>query len=233
MRKDYFKGFKLFKIIQLAVLIIVAITFFLYIYLDARLRTGIYTNKSLLTICVFLWVFMIYSVVCIILDFYQLEGHITHDNNLNKAVYTDSLTGIPNRMGCDMIFDKYNNAIDISTMGCALIEISNLEEVNHEKGRLAGNALLVNFSRIIERVGAHYGFVGRNNGNEFLVVIENCDMDKMSNFIIELRNEIQLSNENDSRDKISIKETRVLNRDLYINDFSELVARLYEIARGR
>lgn len=232
MKQDYFKGFKIFKIIQLTLLVIFAFTFFLLIYIDNDLRNYIYSNKNILTICVFLWAFMIYSVVCIILDFYQLEGHIAHDNVLNKAVYTDSLTGIPNRFGCDKIFEEYNNGKDLSHLGCALITISNLDEINHKKGRFVGNLMLINFSRMIERVGASYGFVGRNNGNGFLVVIDNCDRTKMDKFIDAVGTELDDYNKMDLNEHIDIFITDLLNDEIKDTDFANLIARLYTKARG-
>lgn len=232
MKNDYFKGFKLFKIIQLIILVIFALAFFLNIYLDEDMRVSVYTNRSLLTICVFLWAFMLYSVVCIILDYYQLEGHIAHDNSLNRAVYTDSLTGIPNRFGCDMIFQEYTNGKDISKIGCGLIEIANLDDINRKKGRANGNVALVNFSRMIERVGSHYGFVGRNNGNEFLVVIDNCDEVKFDRFIDELGKETGEYNQLQSNDNIELSYNYLLNERENIADFTELISKVYEVSRG-
>lgn len=232
MKQDYFKGFKIFKIIQLIILVIFAATFFLLIYVDSELRNYVYSNKNILTICVFLWAFMIYNVVCIILDFYQLEGHIAHDNTLNKAVYTDSLTGIPNRFGVDRIFEEYSQGKDISEVGCVLVKIANLEEVNRKKGRLVGNLLIVDFSRIIERVGSHYGFVGRNNGNEFLVVIDDCSRDKLERFEIEIGNEINAHNCIESNENIVINAISLLNTDAKEDDFTELIVKLYNKARG-
>lgn len=233
MGQDYFKGYKLFKLIQLAILILFAIVSFLYIYLDDDLRTNVYTNKNLLTICVFIWAFMIYSVVCIVLDFYQLEGHIAHDNVLNRAVYVDALTGIPNRIGCDMIFEKYNSGRDISAIGSALIRIANLESINHKKGRAVGNVLLVNFSRIMERVGAHYGFVGRNNGNDFLLVIDRCSQEDIDSFINELRDETESYNRIAGDESLEIEITNILNKDIKATDFNDFIGVLYEKARGK
>lgn len=231
MKKDYFKGFKLFKIIQLAILFIFAITFFLYLYLDDEIHRYIFSNKNLTTICMFLWAFMIYSVACIVLDFYQLEGHIAYNNVLSRAVYTDSLTGIPNRYGVDRIFEEYTKEKDISKLACALISIDNLAKVNSEKGRIVGNILLVDFSRMIERIGAHYGFVGRNSGNEFLVVIDNCDVMRMTKFEDELNKEIEEHNKMSANEDIELKITKIFNKDLATDNFTELVAKLYEDAR--
>lgn len=231
MRDDYFKSYKMFKFIQLALLVIFAVCFFLFIFLDDNLRTSVFSNKVLLTICVFLWAFMLYSVACIIMDFRLLEGHIVHDHVLKRAVYVDTLTGIPNRFSCDQIFEKYENTADISALGCALIVIENLDEINKTYGRSGGNVALKDFSTVVERVSAHYGFVGRNNGNEFLVVIENCGMAKMDKYTQELRKEIDLYNKSSGGYEIKIKAAKILNETEGFKDFRELVARLYGIAK--
>ncbi len=231
MSEDYFKSYKMFKFVQLALLVIFAICFFLFIFLDESLRVSVFSNKVLLTICVFLWAFMLYSVACIIMDFRLLEGHIVHDHVLKRAVYVDTLTGIPNRFSCDQIFEKYENAADISKLGCALIMIDNLDEINREHGRSSGNVALKEFSSVVERVSAYYGFVGRNNGNEFLVVIENCDSNKMNRFATELQKEMDIYNKTSGGYAIRIRLSKVLNEDFGLEDFRELVAKLYGIAK--
>ena len=221
----------MFKFIQLALLVVFAVCFFLFIFLDENLRTSVFSNKVLLTICVFLWAFMLYSVACIIMDFRLLEGHIVHDHVLKRAVYVDTLTGIPNRFSCDQIFEKYENAADISTLGCALIVIDNLNEINTAHGRSSGNIALKDFSSVVERISAHYGFVGRNNGNEFLVVIENCGSEKMDRFASELRKEIDDYNRSSGSYEIRIKMAKLLNESQGFDDFRKMVARLYGIAK--
>ena len=232
MRDDYFKSYKMFKFIQLALLVIFAICFFLFIFLDDNLRTSVFSNKVLLTICVFLWAFMLYSVACIIMDFRLLEGHIVHDHVLKRAVYVDTLTGIPNRFSCDQIFEKYEAESDISSLGCALIRIANLDDINHSYGRSNGNIALKDFSSMVERISAYYGFVGRNNGNEFLVVIENCSKDKIEKFADALKKEIDQYNKTSGGYAIKINMAKVLNEELKLTDFRELVAKLYGFAKG-
>ncbi len=231
MRDDYFKSYKMFKFIQLALLVIFAVCFFLFIFLDENLRTNVFSNKVLLTICVFLWAFMLYSVVCIIMDFRLLEGHIVHDHVLKRAVYVDSLTGIPNRFSVDQIFEKYETEQDISKLGCSLIKISNLDEINNKYGRTSGNIALKEFSSVVERISAYYGFVGRNNGNEFLVVIENCTDDKLTRFSEELQKEIEQYNRTSGGYEIKIRVEKILNGPDGFKNFRQLVASLYEMAK--
>ena len=230
MIKDYYKSYKYFKIAQLTVLVAFAVSFFCYLYFDEALRQSIFSNKSLLTLCVFLWAFMIYSAVSIIWDFHQLEGNIVHDQYLSKVAIIDQLTGIPNRYGVDQIFEKYSKASDLSNIGCALFYIDNISEINEKFSREEGNKALIEFSNIIESVSLQFGFVGRNSGNEFLAVIENCDKDKMQDYINTVKN--RLSAYNNTTDKnIKITDYSILNTEQKEADFTKLVAQLYNNAR--
>lgn len=230
MIQDYYKSYKYFKIAQLTVLVAFAVSFFCYLYFDDVLRQSIFSNKSLMTLCVFLWAFMIYSAVSIIWDFHQLEGNIVHDQFLSKVAITDQLTGIPNRYGVDQISDKYDKASDITNIGCALFIIDNLSEINDKFSRDAGNKALVDFSNIAESVSSQYGFVGRNSGNEFLAVIENCDAEKMKDYISTVKNKLEAYN--NSTDKlISISDYSILNNEKKEANFYKLVAELYAVAR--
>ena len=55
MHTDRYRNFKIFKLIQLILLILFGVTFFVYLNMDPLLRNNIYSNRNLLTICVFLW----------------------------------------------------------------------------------------------------------------------------------------------------------------------------------
>lgn len=230
MKEDYFKSYKYFKMIQLAVLVIFAVAFFCNLYFDKDLHTNIYTNRSLLTICIFLWAFMIYSLVSIIWDFRQLEGDILQHSALHRAAYVDNLTGIPNRYSCDQIFEKYSPEVDISRLGCALISISNLSDINNSEGREKGNSILRDFSHILESVCKKYGFVGRNGGNDFLVVIEETNAEMMHEFESDLINAIDKYNSSETGN-IEISTDYILNEEAKVADFPQLVAMLYKISK--
>ena len=107
----------------------------------------------------------------------------------------------------------------------------NLDEINQKHGRSSGNIALKDFSSVVERISAYYGFVGRNNGNEFLVIIDDCSAEKMGKFESELQKEIDFYNKTSGGYEISIKVANVLNETLGISDFRELVVRLYGIAK--
>ncbi|MCR5106841.1 MAG: diguanylate cyclase [Lachnospiraceae bacterium] len=226
MKNSDFKGYKLFKLIQLIVLIIFAVTFFCYLYFDPLLRNNIYSNKSLLTVCIFLWAFMVYSAINMILDFNQLEKHMVASHTLSQTAYFDKLTQLPNRNTLDLLIEKYENT-DISEFACALITITNLGQINQKGGRDSGNETLREFSMVFEKVGTEYGFYGRNGGNEFVIVMEDCNFDKMQKFVDDISNAITQYNLKHEDLSLKLSFKYALNIEEKVNTLPELIARMY------
>ncbi len=234
MSKDFFKSYKYFKIVQLIILIVFGVAFFCVLYFNKTLRGSVYSDKNLLTICIFLWAFMIYSLISLIWDFRQLEGNINHDNLMHQAAFFDTLTGIPNRRGCDQLFSKYSNNADISELGCVLCSLSNIDTINKSFGREAGNTLLKDFSQIFEQAGTRFGFAGRNSGNEFLAVIEKCSEKEIDSFINILKSSIDEYNADDRHEhSLELSVNYILNKNLNTTDFSELISQLYTVAKDK
>lgn len=234
MKKDTIKLYRIIKSIQLIILIAFFITFFVYLKTDPVLSNNIYTNTKLLTICVFLWAFMIFSFVAIILDFRQLAKNISDSDDLNRLAYVDTLTGIPNRISCDLIFQKYESASksDLMNLACALISITNLSLINEALGREKGNYLIQDFATLFESVGSKYGFVGRNGGNEFLIVIEKCNEEKMQAFLNSLSDAVKDYNEKSEHMPVTYKSYVVYNSKLEKTLFADIITQLYK-ERGK
>lgn len=234
MKKDSFKAYRVFKVIQIVVLIAFFVAFFIYLKTDPVLSNSIFTNTKLLSICVFLWAFMIFSFIAIAMDFRQLEKNITDSDDLSRLAFIDTLTGIPNRASCDLIFQKYEKASsdDIANLACALISITNLSLINEALGREKGNYLIQDFASIFENVGSKYGFAGRNGGNEFLVVIEDCDTNKMNTFLDNLSEEVKKYNESSNHMPVTYKYCEVYNSELHKALFVDVITQLYK-ERGK
>lgn len=230
VKKESIRVYKVFKAVQLVLLIVFFIAFFIYLKTDPVLSNNIFTNTKLLSICVFLWAFMIFSFIAIFMDFRQLEKSITDSDDLNRIAYLDTLTGIPNRISCDIMFQKYDNAPEsvISNLACSLICITNLPIINEALGREKGNYLIQDFASIFETVGKEYGFVGRNGGNEFLIVIENCDSDKMNNFITSLADAVKKYNDSSSHMPVTYKTFTAFNSELEKPTFADVITQLYK-----
>ena len=231
MNTDRYRNFKLFKLIQLILLILFGIMFFIYIKFDPLLRNNIYSNRNLLLICSFLWAFMIYSAVCLISDFTQLQKEIVEAHKLNQAAYLDPLTGLPNRNGCDVIINRYTGKRDVSMVGCALIELPNIDEINVSNGRIFGDKYIHDFAQIFEPIGNRYGFTGRNSGNEFILIIDDCPAEKMQKFISSLNDEIYRYNEQHGEPAMEIRIVYILNEQEGLKSFLSIISTLYSRER--
>ncbi|MCR5791231.1 MAG: GGDEF domain-containing protein [Lachnospiraceae bacterium] len=231
MGQDTLKSYKIYKIVQLVILIIFAVAFFCYLHFDPLLKNNLYSNKNLLTICIFLWAFMIYSAISLFFDFTQLERNIVDVHALNETAFLDKLTRLPNRNTVDLLIDNYGER-DISNTGGALITITNLPEINEKRGRKEGDNFLRKFASAFEKVGDRYGFAGRNSGNEFIVIIDDCTVDKMQNFVNDLSHEIQTEFSAVTPDDIPIRISfqYALNSEEKVTSVSELLSRIYQNA---
>ena len=167
------RDYRLIKIIQLCIVFILEASFLVVILSNRWLRESIFLNKSLFSLCVITYIIMIFFLISICVDLFALRNIVSDNHSLQKQTYLDNLTGIPNRYSLDLIFATYNSPESLRSVGCLLFELEKLTEVNESLGRAEGDKVIQNFSIILEDICDSLGFVGRNSGNEFVVVINN------------------------------------------------------------
>ena len=178
--------FKITKIVQAGIIIATLVIFIFLLLLNSDFRMSLFQSPLAILSTMLLWSFFLANVIFIILDFRVFYKTLQVSDEIQHAAYLDDLTGMPNRFSCDLVFQMYAEPEKIQHVGCALIEIDNLITTNEQLGREAGNQILIDFSNILEEIGSDYGFVGRNGGNEFLLVVENGNKQSMENFFNEL-----------------------------------------------
>lgn len=228
MKQDILKQFKIVKTIQLAVLICIEIASFSIIITNEHLRNSIYSNPSLFTLCAMLWFILIFVFLCIIYDFAKLQIFTKDNHMLNKVAYLDNMTGIPNRYSCDLIFKNYHDGQNMDNIGCGIMEISNLNAINDKLGHESGDKVIQIFSNILDEIGDSFGFVGRNSGNEFLVVIDDCTTQKMDDFFHRLSSRIEQYNIENHELTISFSHSYILNSELNAKRFSDIITLAYK-----
>lgn len=225
--QKFVKVFRTAKIIQLCLLLGIEIFFFLVLTYNPNLARQIYSNRALFTLCGVTWILMIFNFLCLLFDFIKLRGFAAESHALKKAAYLDSLTGIPNRHSLDAIFQTYTTPESLSEVGCAMFSISNLKEVNEKKGHSYGDVLIRDFCNIFEEVGDSYGFVGRNGGNEYVAVLNDCKLDTMQRFHDTLTTRISLYNNDHSEVPLLLSSAYTLNCEEKVQTFSQLLTVTY------
>lgn len=226
--KKISRQFKIIKLIQLIVLISMEVLFFIVMFVHPSLKNSLYSNPPLFTLCAITWFLMIFSFVCLYFDFSTMKKTSGHSYELGRAAYLDSMTGIPNRYSCDQFLKTCCSEEILSTLGCGIVTINNLGEINAKYGHDTGDTIIRDFGKILDHVGSGYGFVGRNSGNEYLIFLEFCDKAKMDRFFHELDAQVLSYNQLHQDKSIELIHTYVLNEDLQSKGFANLITAAYQ-----
>lgn len=123
------------------------------------------------------------------------------NSQLEKAAFTDQLTGIYNRMGFDKIAGD-----DIADTGVVLyMDLDNFKKYNDTYGHDAGDVILKGFASIIKNSIADVGYAIRYGGDEFVVVIP----EQSEEFAREVAADIQRQLKKDSDIKNAIDGDKI------------------------
>jgi diguanylate cyclase (GGDEF)-like protein len=226
-RNSLFRNIRIYKLVLLYITIILFLVSFLVLYLNRDLRNYVYSDSRLTFLCVLLWISFILEFSHTLLDLTNLKTLAAADHDLNRLAYLDRLTGIPNRYSCDLIFSQFNTPEKVAHMGCILMSISNLREINETRTHETGDHLITDFCTILESVGTDYGFVGRNSGNEFLLIIDQCNDQKLQDFLNAFTVRIRNHNVLNPQAPIHVSYACLLNDQVHAEKFFEFITRTY------
>ena len=111
---------------------------------------------------------------------------------LQKKVYMDEATGLPNKNKCEELL----SAPEIITMpvGVCSFDLNNLRRINNSMGHEKGDAYIRIFAELVrEAVPAHY-FVGRAGGDEFIAIMNGADKEEMQRCLQLIRDRVDTYN---------------------------------------
>lgn len=182
----------------------------------------------MVVLCSTVWLLFVSTLFFLLYDFFKLRTFDTERQTLNKVAYIDKLTGLPNRHGLDAIFQTYNSPESIANMGCYMAVIDNLGDTNETLGYEAGSVLIKQFSSILNKLNNDSGIVGRNGGNEFISIINNCNQESMEAYVANVNKKIDKYNEDNSTAPIVIKYSYVVNQNENNISFTQLIASVYK-----
>ena len=79
----------------------------------------------------------------------------------------------------------------------------------------------------LEEIGENYGYVGRNGGNEFIILLDNCDSAASDLFLADITKRIQGYNEMNVGAPMEISYARVFNCEFHADKMSQLISQGY------
>lgn len=219
--------YKIVKIAEFAVFILAEIAFLLVLLTNRTLKTSVFADRSLFTLCAIMYISVLLVLLVFLADFIAIKQLRKDVKELETIAFLDSKTGIPNRTSCNLLFDKYKTAASMKGIGCSVCEISNLKELNKKYGKEYGDKVIREFSKLLESSAKDIGFVGRNGGNEFISVIENCQHDTVKGFFASFSLALDAYNKKSDKDGIEFNYQYVLFDESSAETFSDLIAEAY------
>lgn len=97
---------------------------------------------------------------------------------MDYVLYTDKVTGLPSRISCDEQIEKIAKEGALDNFSVVCLFVTNLGEINNRYGREIGNQMLAELGLILQVTAKQYGFIGYNNGNQFLCLLKNSSYEK-------------------------------------------------------
>ena len=229
-RTNVYNSIYIYKLISLIILGVLTIALAFLYHKDKEIFHQI-SDRSTPAFFVVGGICLVLFVFSILFDFYILKKTASIGNHLNKMAYLDSLTGLPNRYSCDLLIESFNDPKRLPMAGFILMMLGNLGSTNDENGHKGGNWLISEFSTILEDVSADFGYVGRNGGNEFIILMENCDSTAADMFLLELTKRIHGYNEMKVGTPIEVIYAKILNCDEQMDNISDLISLGYKKIR--
>jgi len=134
--------------------------------------------------------FQIISIVAMIMSLQSLLLADTINQHYESSI-RDALTGIFNRRYFfeaikKVISDKSEQEID----SVILCDLDHFKAINDQHGHDIGDEVLINVAKTLKQQTGQKGIVARFGGEEFTVLINNCDLKQAKTFAEELRKAI-------------------------------------------
>lgn len=189
------KKFNLYKTAQLIIFIVMAGVSLYRILTDSALYQQIASDPRIRTLCILLWAAFVLSFLFIFMDFSLFSSFKKDYRKLDFAVSSDPVSGIANRYSCDSMIEKYLDKPLPANIGCIMFDLTNIRDINRAHGHIAGNKLIHDFSAILQSAAKDLCFVGRNGGNRFLALFEDCSDDKIQKFLAKVSTTTDQHNE--------------------------------------
>lgn len=139
------------------------------------------------------------------------------ENKLLHLSYTDCLTGIYNRSSFEEKLNKYNQEKYLP-LGIIMGDVNGLKLVNDTLGHLEGDNLLKSISTVLTEVCDDKGSVFRWGGDEFMILLPNCNERLCENIMKQILDRCKNSNYNFIQLSIALGESVKVSIDQNIYD---------------
>jgi diguanylate cyclase (GGDEF)-like protein/PAS domain S-box-containing protein len=102
------------------------------------------------------------------------------EKTIKTMAYYDTLTGLPNRNYFRQYLNEVLTAKKNETAAVLFLDLDRFKNINDTKGHSVGDLILKKVAQRLENAVKTEGFVSRQGGDEFIILIENSDKTKVA-----------------------------------------------------
>ena len=130
----------------------------------------------------------------------------SYQKKLETMATTDKLTGLANRQIFDFLFTQTlkTNERQKSPLSMVLIDVDHFKQVNDTHGHAIGDKTLQEISTILQELVRGADVVFRWGGEEFLLLLSNCNRNQAAQLAERTRNRIQKQTLSYGKEKIQV-----------------------------
>ena len=116
-------------------------------------------------------------VILIAIELIKALRYAAQNRLLQKKVYLDEATGLPNKNKCEEILDQPLTEDGTASTALCVFDLNNLRTINNNLGHDRGDAYIRSFAEQLRIAVPEEHFVGRDGGDEFIAVLTGLDHD--------------------------------------------------------
>lgn len=142
-------------------------------------------------------------------------------------MYTNRATQLPNRNKCNLVIDDLSKNALPEEYSCVVLRLQSLRHLNTSRSRKNGDLALKQFGKIINGLKDSFGFVGYNDGDNFMALFENCTTARANTFISQLREDAAEVNESEGKDLIDFVSGIANSTDDDVYEVRKLISKAF------
>lgn len=188
------KNFDRIKTVQLVLLVTAAVVAIVSVFRDEELYALIVTDQAARLLSLILWLVLGTSFIFLLYDLTNHAQMKRENSRLDKAVYSDALTGVANRYSIDAYLAQFHDKPLPQDMGAVTLVLTDLASLNEKYGHSAGDLAIQVFAGMLQTAAQGACFVGRNGGNKFAVIIRDCTQNRIERFLSSVAGQVEKYN---------------------------------------
>ena len=132
---------------------------------------------------------IVLDVACLIfltvIELIKAIRYAAQNKALQKKVYLDEATGLPNKNKCEELLS--NSSLLEDKIGVCVFDLNNLRIINNSMGHEMGDEYIRRFAVLLRESVPEEHFVGRAGGDEFIAIMKGQSHEQMQEILKRLR----------------------------------------------